>query len=314
LAALGTKAAAAAKAAELTASTNANQFNCMTAGEIAQTFNFSLPIVNVDLSVTKTAAGQISPGGQITYTVTASNAGPATATGATVTDTFPAALSACSWPAPVAAGGATGGVAGAGNLNQAVNLPSGGSLTYTITCTVAGGNPTVTNTATVAAPGGTVETNPANNTASATSSVAVSGNADQRIIPPSVIQQQQTQADLSLTQMGNGGGGIGGGNIGAKAYMFTVVNNGPIDGVEVELLITIPAGLQVVRSMLPDGCSVRGSSVSGGMIIACYLGTLGAGSSAVRTINVYGMDLPSSLRARVASDSPDLNPGNNSVR
>ncbi len=53
------------------------------------------------------------------------NAGPSSATGATVTDTFPASLTGISWTC-VGAGGGTCTASGAGNINDAVNLPVGG--------------------------------------------------------------------------------------------------------------------------------------------------------------------------------------------
>ncbi len=47
----------------------------------------------VDLSVTKTdGVTATQPGQTLTYTIVVSNTGPATATGAILTDTFPAAL------------------------------------------------------------------------------------------------------------------------------------------------------------------------------------------------------------------------------
>ena len=70
----------------------------------------------------------------MTYTIVASNAGPNGVTGATVTDTFPAALT-CTWTC-VGAGGGTCTASGSGNINDTVNLPAGGSVTYTANCTL----------------------------------------------------------------------------------------------------------------------------------------------------------------------------------
>ena len=48
-------------------------------------------IATADLSITKTdGVTTATPGGSVTYTITATNAGPSNATGATVADTFPA--------------------------------------------------------------------------------------------------------------------------------------------------------------------------------------------------------------------------------
>ena len=90
-------------------------------------------------------------GGSVTYTITASNAGPSNAPGATVADTFPAALTA-TWTC-VGAGGGTCTAAGSGNIDDTVNLPAGGSVTYTASASLAASaTGTLVNTATVTAP------------------------------------------------------------------------------------------------------------------------------------------------------------------
>ena len=68
-------------------------------------------------------------------------------------DTFPASLT-CTWTC-VGAGGGTCTASGSGNINDTVNLPAGGSVTYTASCTIAASaTGTLTNTATVTAPAG----------------------------------------------------------------------------------------------------------------------------------------------------------------
>src|SRR5206468_6136669 len=90
-----------------------------------------------DLAITKTdGVTTATPGGSVTYTITASNAGPSNATGATVADTFPASLT-CTWTC-AGAGGGTCTASGSGNINNTVNLPAGGSVTYTASCSVSG--------------------------------------------------------------------------------------------------------------------------------------------------------------------------------
>jgi uncharacterized repeat protein (TIGR01451 family) len=88
-----------------------------------------------------------TPGGSLTYTITASNAGPSNATGATVADTLPAALTG-TWTC-VGAGGGTAPPR-SGNINDTVNLPAGGSVTYTVSATIsASATGSLSNTATV---------------------------------------------------------------------------------------------------------------------------------------------------------------------
>src|SRR5204863_476785 len=121
-----------------------------------------------DLSITKTdGVTSATPGGSVTYTITASNAGPDPATGATVADTFPASLP-CTWTC-VGAGGGTCTASGAGNIADPVILPAGGSVTYTATCTIAASaTGTLSNTATVTAMTGVTDPNLANNSATDT--------------------------------------------------------------------------------------------------------------------------------------------------
>src|SRR6185436_1996956 len=91
--------------------------------------------LSADLSITKTDGVVTAvPGGSVTYTITASNAGIDPVTGATVADTFPAILS-CTWTC-VGAGGGTCTAAGSGNVSDTVNLPVGGSVTYTASCAI----------------------------------------------------------------------------------------------------------------------------------------------------------------------------------
>jgi uncharacterized repeat protein (TIGR01451 family) len=127
---------------------------------------------SADLSITKTdGTASVAAGGSTTYTIVASNAGPSPVTGATVADTFPAACTSVNWTC-VGAGGGTCTAAGSGNISDATNLPSGGSVTYTATCAISGAaSGSLANTATVTTAGGVVEINPANNTATDTDTI-----------------------------------------------------------------------------------------------------------------------------------------------
>ncbi len=129
-----------------------------------------------DVAITKTdGVATAVPGASVTYTITASNGSAAAATGVTVADTFPAALT-CTWTC-AGAGGGTCTASGSGNINGSVNLPSGGSVTYTASCAIAASaSGTLSNTAVVAAPGGVTDPTPANN--SATDSDTLNASAD----------------------------------------------------------------------------------------------------------------------------------------
>lgn len=140
------------------------------------------PLPVADLSITKTN-GQTtaSPGQTVTYTMSGTNAGPTAAHGATVTDTVPAALAGATWTC-VAAGGATctAGPIG-GNINDTVDLPVGGTVTYTLTGQVAANAKSLSNTATIALPPHMFDPNTSDNTATDTDLVIC--NAEKVVIP-----------------------------------------------------------------------------------------------------------------------------------
>lgn len=124
--------------------------------------------VATDLALNKTApAGPLTPGAALAYTLVVTNNGPLASDGAQVVDVLPAGVNFVSAPGCVNAAGTVSCGVGA--------LAVGASRTFTINTTLAtpysGARPLV-NSATVDAPG---DTNPSNNTSSA--STTVTGNA-----------------------------------------------------------------------------------------------------------------------------------------
>ncbi len=182
-------------------------------------------VPQADLSVVKTAgASSVLPGGTITYTIVASNAGPSAVTGAIVTDTFAATLGNVTWTC-VASAGASCPASGAGNINAAVNLPVGGTATFTVTATVSGSaTGTLSNTATITPPPGVVDPDPSDDTSTVVVPVGGTPVVDLRIVKT---------ADGPFTA----------GQVGAT-YTIVVTNTGntPTTGV-VTVTDTVPAGL-----------------------------------------------------------------------
>jgi hypothetical protein len=89
-----------------------------------------------------------------------------------VADTLPAAITGATWTC-VGAGGGTCTASGSGNINDTVSLPAGGSVTYTLSGTVAltTASGPLSNTATVTAPAGVTDPTPGNNSATDTDTV-----------------------------------------------------------------------------------------------------------------------------------------------
>ena len=121
----------------------------------------------VDLAITKTdGVTTVLPGQILAYTMVATNAGPSAANGATMADTFPAALTNVAWTCAASAGASCGSANGTGNINTTANLLPGATVTFTVNATVsASATGSITNTATIAAPAGVAEPNTSNNSA-----------------------------------------------------------------------------------------------------------------------------------------------------
>ncbi len=141
----------------------------LTATQIAAMASANL---EADLAITKTDGQSSATAGQpISYTIVATNNGPAAVTGATVTDTLPAVLSGGTWTCSASVG-ASCPSSGSGSINAQVNLPVGGTATFTLNATLsAGASGTVANTASIAPPSGITDAIPGNNSATDTDTV-----------------------------------------------------------------------------------------------------------------------------------------------
>jgi uncharacterized repeat protein (TIGR01451 family) len=131
----------------------------------------AIEIPDADLSITKTDfPDPVTVGNNLTYTVTVTNNGPATATSVTVTDNLPAETTF------VSCFSTGGGVCNGSGNNRTVtfaSLAAGESETITfvanVNCSVADGT-VISNTATVSSP--TSDPNTTNNSATATTTVS----------------------------------------------------------------------------------------------------------------------------------------------
>ncbi len=247
-----------------------------------------------DLAITKTdGVTTATPGGSVTYTITASNAGPSNAPGSTVSDTFPASLT-CTWTC-MGSGGGTCTASGSGNLGDTVNLPAGGSVTYTASCTVsASATGTLSNTATVTAPAGVTDPTPGNNSATDSDTLA-------------------PQADLSVTKVDTPDPVVAGNNI---TYTITVNNAGPGNAASVSLSDTLPTGTTFVSLSSPGGWSCTTPSVGAGGTVSCSDASLAPGSAVFTLVVAVAPSVAAgtviSNTATVSSTTSDPNPGNES--
>ncbi len=137
-----------------------------------------------DLKITKTvsAAAGVSPKDSLTYTISATNLGPNSVTGATLIDTPPSTLQVVSWNCSATSGAACGGSSGTSSINIPVSLNVGSSITITLNVVIlpAAAATTVINQTSLSPPPNIQDTDISSNTASASTVVtgySISGRA-----------------------------------------------------------------------------------------------------------------------------------------
>ncbi|NDH19642.1 MAG: DUF11 domain-containing protein, partial [Actinobacteria bacterium] len=105
----------------------------------------------VDLTLDKTTVGAVVAGQTVTYQVAIGNLGPSDVFAAAVTDPFAGVLSGVSWTAVFTDG--SGAASGSGDIDELIDLASGGSAVYTVTGLLASSaTGSLVNTATVTSP------------------------------------------------------------------------------------------------------------------------------------------------------------------
>ena len=213
--------------------------------------------VNASADLSLTNAGAPSPvtaGTNLTYTIVATNAGPSTATNATVTDTLPAGTTFVS----------AGSTAGCSATGQTVTCPVGtltvaGNSTATIVASVAPATRgALANTASVAATES--DPNTANNSATANTTVNAS-------------------ADLAITKTATPNPVVLGNNV---TFTITLTNNGPSTATSVTTTDTLPANISFVSATLSQGtCTLPPAAT-----LVCNIGTVNPGASVTATVVV----------------------------
>jgi len=251
------------------------------------------PVVPVtDLTLSLSAPGNVSQNSTITYTMKVSNVGNQHVPQAVLTDNLPAN----------AVGGQFTTSQGACNSNVANlicnlgDIAPGASATVTFTATA--GTTTVTNSASVAdfdATGNPItDATPANNTASATTTVT----------PP-------VQTDIQVT----GAAQNGGPNAGSiDTYTWQIKNNqGTVNAPNVVFTNVLPSNLQFATASSTIGsCSTPPDGAAGGTV-TCSAASLPGGQTMVVTVNVIVTQAATIATTGSATfQGTDTNPNNNS--
>ena len=250
--------------------------------------------VIADLAITKTdGVTTATPGGSVTYTITATNAGPSSVTGATVVDTLPAALTG-SWICS-GAGGGTCAMSGTGNITDTVNLPAGGSVTYTVNATInAAATGPLSNTATITAPAGANDPTPGNNSATDTDTLVA-------------------QADVGVTLTDAPDPQTAGSNV---TYTITATNGGPSTASNVVVSFPLPANATFVSAAVPGANCTTPAAGQGGTVTCTASAPLAPAGTLTGTIVVNVNPAFSgtlTATATIASTSTDPNSSNDSA-
>ncbi len=242
-------------------------------------------LTEADLVLTKTATpATVHAGDNVTYTITAYNAGPSDAAAATVEDLLPFGVSYVS---------ATPGTGTCAHISSAVicrlgTLGAGDTATITIVAKVNSsthGGTTISNTAAVTSL--TFDPNLHNNFDTATVKV-------------------DTSADVAIKKVANPTPFVPGQ---PARYTLTVTNNGPSDAQGVTVTDDLPADLTFVSAQPSQGTCAAAA-------VTCSLGLLPAGAKATVTVNVLvkaSTTASVSNTAHVSSTTPDPDPRNNSA-
>ncbi len=243
----------------------------------------------VDIAIDKTASAEtVVAGTSFTYTIVVTNAGPSDASDVSVSDVFPAGITATAVTTDF-------GICG-NNMTgfgcSAASMAPTDVMTITVTAeideSVANGT-TLTNTAyaVTADP----DTNDANNNDSADVDV-------------------DTQADLSVEKTADVEDVIAGEPL---TYTITVTNNGPSDAQNVELIDNVPTSLLIDSVSSADmTCTVTGQ------LVECDTASLADGATATVTVNTTVDENTAdsatvSNTASVTSSTDDPNEDNNSA-
>src|ERR1043166_1686370 len=264
--------------------------------------------LNANLGITKTdGLANINPGSAVTYTIVVSNAGPDTSNGSIVTDTVPATITGVTWTCGAVTGGATCGAAsGSGNsINTTANLPSGGSVTYTVSGTLATtATGTLSNTATVLTPASGV-TDPNDPTRTGANNNSATDNTTINSVP---------ELRLAKSHSGNFTVGVNG------TYTLTASNSGTLaTSGTITVVDNLPAGLTIAATPTGTGWNCS-TTVVGSSTATCTSATvIAAGATSPNPITVTVVVAPAAFPSVTNSATisgggePGTMNGNNTV-
>lgn len=253
-----------------------------------------------DMAVAKTGTpNPVLAGNTITYTITVTNNGPATATGVTLTDTLPANTTFTSISTSPAGTWNCSTFSTTGKCTDA-SLATG-TTTFTLLMKVNAGTApgtAITNNAVISST--TTDPYSGNNTATTTSYVASPTQADVAIVKSA--SPEPVQQGTSLT------------------YTLQVTNNGP--AVAQSIVVTDPLPTQVTYDSVSTSqgtCTETPGSPPSANTVTCNISSLSVGGVATITINTTASTFSSTTLATntatvsAATSDPDMSNNTSTV-
>jgi uncharacterized repeat protein (TIGR01451 family) len=238
-----------------------------------------------DLAVTKTATPTVTSGANITYTIGATNNGPAAATSVVLADTLPAgttfvSLTQTSGPVftcTTPAAGANGPI----NCTLASMAPAATASFDVVVASDQASAGTISNTATISS--ATSDPTPANNTSTA-STTANPG-----------------PTDVSIVKTANGTSYPAGAPV---TYTIVVTNNGPAVALNTVVTDVLPAGMSASSATSTQG------TCTGTTTVTCTIGTMLVGANATITLIANAPNVPGAFSntATVTTTNTNTNP------
>ena len=234
-----------------------------------------------DMEMTKSASVAVAnPGDPITYTLTATNNGPGSASNVQVQDSLPAAIDPGSVAATPSAGGTCAQTGQELSCVWSGSTAASAQRSVTITASalanVAAADRKSVNRAEVSSL--TDDPNPSNNADQATVTITPAADLAVRVSGPAEIEAGG-EADVE----------------------FTTTNNGPTPAADSQLVATIPSQMTPIEA--PAGCVISGQKVT------CELGTVNNAASVIKTIRVRVSDsadnAPKTVTASVSTSVDD---------
>ncbi|WP_027482784.1 beta strand repeat-containing protein [Deinococcus pimensis] len=264
-----------------------------------------------DLGIVKTltspTSGTIYSGDQLTYTLTASNAGPSAAQTVAVTDTLPVGATQAN---------VVSVKLGVTTITPTYSTNAGGQTVMTmpgVSSLATGSANNLVYTVVITAPTVSVA-------GSVTNSASVTSATYDPTTPntSNVVSTVNPRADLSVTKvLTSPTGPVYVGD--ALTYTVTVTNNGPSAAQSVSVTDALPASMTQasVTSVTLGGAAITPTYTTSGAQTTMTMpnaGTLNSGASLVYTVTVTAPGTPASIvnSASASTTTPDTNTANNS--